>query len=58
VKRFGFVCLFLAGSVLLFGQATATVDGRVVDPAGAAVPVSSIPNSFQVSIQFGGPFTF
>jgi hypothetical protein len=43
VKRFGFVLsLFLAGSVLLFGQATATVDGRVVDPAGAAVPNATV----------------
>jgi hypothetical protein len=42
VKRFGFVFLFLAGSVLSFGQATATVDGRVVDSAGAAVPNATV----------------
>jgi len=42
VKRFGFVFLFLAGSVLLFAQATATINGRVVDPADAVVPNATV----------------
>ena len=42
-KKLGFVaCLLLSSHVLLFGQASASINGRVVDPQGAAVPSVSV----------------
>jgi hypothetical protein len=43
VKRLEFVlCLLVVGSALVFGQATATINGRVVDPAEAVVPNATV----------------
>jgi hypothetical protein len=43
VKRFESVlCLFVACSALVFAQATATINGRVVDPADAVVPNAGV----------------
>ena len=43
MKRVVFAfCLFLASSVALFGQASATINGRVVDQANAAVPNATV----------------
>ena len=43
MKRIEFVlCLLVAGSVFVFGQATATINGRVVDPADAVVPNATV----------------
>src|ERR1700745_1461408 len=43
VKRLAFVLsLLLAGRALVFAQATATINGRVVDPADAVVPNANV----------------
>ena len=43
MTKFGsFLLLFLVGSALVFAQATASITGRVVDPADAVVPNATV----------------
>jgi hypothetical protein len=41
-KRILFICVFLTAAELVFGQATAAINGRVVDQGGAVVPNAKV----------------